>query len=534
MRILIYIEPHPIRDSMVAQLHVANYFARMFMAAGQMPPDYDYRLYSNANILTTILSEFPSVKDLCLMPTVAEQALFQRNLVPWLERGMHEWIALAHGEGLAYQYHKVLADIHARFPFDLLVHWGANGAVDRFCNDNGLGRVTMELGCTRSPYNSTIVFDPNGVSGSASPSLVDIADLRTVVGSKGSSAELDLMTYSGSAGRNLYEARFDYNAALDEQIMGMAAGRRIAFLPLPAHDDPNLQLYSRFSTPTEVVDQLLPQLTEAGFFCLVKPHPAMRTRPSGGAEHFRVREVIFRSPSAFCIDSQMGASANIRLIELSDVLVTVASSVGFEATLHNKPVCVLGKAIYKPSNVFPSLDDVKSQRIFEQDFDNRYKHETGVLRSFFLDAYLVPEKSAFDLTVFTDRVRQLSGLRGPAAEIVQSIYRQFGSAGRQQRLVQFDRQPPSSASTPTKQEQDELLANVQARVSALLNSTSWRVTRPLRLTSAKLRGVDYIDPREPRSVQEGIRTIERIMSSGSWAISWPMRLVEKGWAALRR
>jgi hypothetical protein len=534
MRALIYIEPHPIRDSMVAQLGIANYFARMFEAAGQMPHECDYRLYSNDNILTAIISKFSSIKDICLMPTEAEQAMFQRNLVPWLERGMQEWIILANGEGLADQYYKVLGDIYARFPFDVVVHWGANGAIARFCDDNALGRVAMELGCTRDPYRSTIVFDPNGVSGSASPSLVDFADICEAVGSKGSSAELDLMTYSGPGTRNLYEARFDYDAALDEQIIGMAAGRRIAFLPLPVHDDPKLQMYSKFSSPTEVVDHLLPQLTEAGFFCIVKPHPAMLAHSGGGAEHFRVRQAVFKSPSAFCIDGQVGASANIRLIELSDVLVTVNSSVGFEATLHNKPVCVLGEAVYKPRNVFPTLDDLKLQRIFERGFDNDYRNKIGALRKYFLDAYLVPKGTAFDLASFTDRVCQLSELKGDAVETVQSIYREFGAAGRQQRLAQLDREAPDSVRAPAKRQEDKLLGSVQARVFTLLNSTSWRVTRPLRLASAKLRNAHYSDPHTPKSVTEGIRTIEHIMSSSSWAFSWPLRFAKERWSAIVR
>jgi hypothetical protein len=519
---------------MIAQLYIGNHIARMFEAARQMPHDCDYRLYSNDNILTAIISQFSSVEDLCLMPTDAEQTVFQRNLVPWLERGIQEWIALANGEGPADQYYDILADIRTRFPFDVVVHWGTNGAVTRFCDDNGLGRVAMDLGCTRDPYRNTIVFDPKGVSGSASPSLVDIADICEAVGSKGSSAELDLMTYSASGSRNLYEARFDYDAALDEQIIGMAAGRRIAFLPLPAHDDPRLQLYSKFSSPTEVVDHLLPQLTEAGYFCFVKPHPSMLTHPGGGAEHFRVRQAIFKSRSAFCIDGQMGASSNIRLIELSDVLVTVTSSVGFEATLHNKPVCVLGKAMYKPDNVFPSLGDVRLHRIFEQDFSDDYRNKIGILRQFFLDAYLVPTQTAFDLAAFTDRVRQIAGLRGSTAETVESIYHQFGPAGRQHRLAQLDRDIPSSAPTPANREQDKLLVNVQAHASALLNSTSWRATRPFRLINAKVRGVPYADPPPPRTVAEGIQVIESIMSSASWACSWPIRFSKAAWFSLKR
>jgi hypothetical protein len=534
MRVLIYIEPHPIRDSMIAQLYVGNHLARMFEAAGKMRFDCDYRLYSNHNILTAIISQFPNVEDLCLMPTEAEQAVFQRNLVPWLERGIQEWIALANGEGPANQYYDILADIHTRFPFDAVVHWGTNGAIARFCDHNGLGRVAMDLGCTRDPYHSTIVFDPNGVNGSASPSLVDFADVRQAVGGKGSSAELDLITYSRPGGRNIYETRFDYDAALDEQILGLAAGRRIAFLPLQLHDDAKFLLYSKFSSTSEVVDHLLPQLADAGYFCFVKPHPGMLTYPGGGAELFRVRQAVHKSPNALCIDGHMGASANIRFVELSDLLVTVNSSVGFEATLHNKPVCVLGKAMYNPDNVFPTLDDVRLHRIFEQDFADDYRNKIGILRKFFLDSYLVPEQTAFDLAAFTDRVRQIAGLRGSTAETVQFIYHQFGPAGRQERLAQLDREMLSSAPTRANREQDKLLVDVQARVSALLNSTSWRVTRPFRLINAKVRGTPYADPMPPRTVAEGIQIIESILSSASWACSWPIRFGKAGWFSLRR
>lgn len=519
---------------MLAQLFAGHYIARMFDAAGQTADDCDYRLFSNDEILTACISKFPGVKDYCLMPTVAQQALFQGALAPWRETGIQNWVALAKGEGLADQYYEVLADIYTRFPFDLVVHWGANGAVTRFCDDNGLGRVAMDLGCTRNPYRSTIVFDPNGVRGSASPSLVDFANIREAVGSQGSSAELDLMTYSESGNRNLYETRFDYDSTLDEQIIGMTAGRPIAFLPLPVQDDANLLLYSKFSSATEIVERLLPHLTEAGYFCFVKPHPKMLTYPGGGAELFQVRQAVHKNPNSFCIDGQVSASANIRLIELSDLIVTVNSSVGFEATLYNKPVCVVGEAAYKPSNVFPTLEDVRSQRIFEQDFAANYRFRIGAVRTLFLDSYLVPEEDAFELAIFTDRVRQLSQLRGSAAETVQSIYHQFGPAGRQRRLAHLDRDLPSSASAPAKREQDKLLANVQARVSALQNSTSWRVTRPLRLINAKVRGIPYADPPIPRTVAEGIRLIESTMSSASWALSWPIRFGKAGWFSLRR
>ncbi|WP_262027451.1 hypothetical protein [Microvirga sp. Mcv34] len=533
MRILLYLDPYPIRGSMVTQRQVAYKFARMFDVAGQVPDNCDYRLYSNYDVLAATIAKYPRVKDICLMPLETEQALFQQNLFPWLERGMQEWVALAKGEGLADQYCEILADIHARFPFDLVVHWGANGAVARFCDKNGLRRVAMEWGCTHKPYVSTIVFDPNGVRGNASPSVVDFADIHETVGGKGSSAALDLMTYGEPGGANLYEAQFQYEPTFTEQITGMASGRPIAFLPLPAHDDANLLLHSDFLSPTEVIDHLLPQLTEAGYFCFVKPHPAMLAHPGGGAELFRVHRSVYKHPNAFCIDPQAWGAESRRFLAVSDLVVTVNSSMGFEAMLHDKPVCVLGKAMYKPGNVFPTLDNVRSREIFEKDFMLDYRIKISVLRKFFLDAYLVPDTYAFELTAFTDRVLHLSGLRHSAAQAVQSIYNRFGPDGRQQRLARVYSVEPEPSFTPTKREQNRELANIQVRVSELLSSTSWRTTLPLRLAAALLRGSPYKDPSEPRSIEEGIRTIETVMSSGSWAVSWPLRLA-KGWTAARR
>lgn len=532
MRILIYIEPHPIRDSMAAYKYVAYYFARMLKEAAKVPDDCEFRIYSNTDILGAVLSRFDGLQDYCLMPTEAEQTLFEANLSPWLNEGIQHWIDLANGHGIADKYYDLLGDIHSRFPFDVVVHWGANGAAARFCDDNRVGRVAMELGCTRNPYRNTIVFDPYGANGGASPSLVDLFDMENAIGGKETSAELDLISYSDPEGRSVSERRFDYMPALDEQILGMAAGRKIAFLPLQLHDDANLLLYSDFSSSSEVVDRILPQLSEAGYFCFIKPHPGILRRPGGRAELHRIQQAVYGSSMAFCLDQNAGASSNTRIFELSDLVVTVNSSVGFEATLHDKPVCVLGKAIYKPGNLFPEISDVVSGYIDDEDYIRAYRQRIGKLRTFFLDAYLVPQETAFNLEGFTKRVRQLSMERNSPADAVRAIYRQFGAEGREQRLSFLTQQQGQSTSS-SKQSKDPLLASVQANVTALLGSTSWRVTRPLRLFGARLRGVRYKDPSTPKSVAEGIRTMGDILSSSSWALTWPVRFAKDRLSSLK-
>ncbi len=532
MRILIYIEPHPIRDTMSGYKSVAYLFARMLKGTGRTSDDCELRIYSNTDTLNAALSKFSGLQNYCLMPTEAEQAFFEESLYPWLNDGIQHWVDLANGRGIGDKYYDLLGNIHSRFPFDIIVHWGANGAVSRFCNDNGLGRVAMELGCTRNPYRSTIVFDPNGANGGASPALVDISDIDNAIGGRGTSAELDLISYSDLQGRSVSERRFDYIPALDEQILGMAAGRKIAFLPLQLHDDANLLLYSDFSSSSEVVERILPQLSDAGYFCFVKPHPGILRRPGGRAELHRIQQAVHSISMAFCLDQNAEVSSNTRIFELSDLIVTVNSSVGFEATLHDKPVCVLGQAIYKPANLFPEMSDVVSGRIGDEDYIRAYRQRIGKLRAFFLDAYLVNQEIAFSLDSFTERVRQISAEQGSPSDAIRTIYRQYGAEGREQRLS-FLAQEQSRA-LPSKQIRDPLLASVQANVASLLESTSWRVTRPLRLIRARLRGAHYKDPSVPKSVAEGIRTMEYILSSSSWALTWPIRFTKNRLSSLKK
>ena len=49
---------------------------------------------------------------------------------------------LLRGEGeITDDYVGVLTAVRKRFPFDVVLHWGENGAVNRFAKQNGLVRV---------------------------------------------------------------------------------------------------------------------------------------------------------------------------------------------------------------------------------------------------------------------------------------------------------------------------------------------------------------------------------------------------------
>ncbi|OYW87213.1 MAG: hypothetical protein B7Z23_14075, partial [Pseudomonadales bacterium 32-61-5] len=102
---------------------------------------------------------------------------------------------------------------------------------------------------------------------------------------------------------------------------------------------------------------------------------------------------------------------NSQLIAMSDVVLTVNSSVGFEALYFDKPVVVLGDAVYKPRDLFPTLDDFLAGR-----FDHAaYLAGTGWLRRFFLGGYLQSQRVRSDVSTFErlvgliDRLYRLHG-----------------------------------------------------------------------------------------------------------------------------
>ena len=73
---------------------------------------------------------------------------------------------------------------------------------------------------------------------------------------------------------------------------------------------------------------------------------------------------------------------------MSDLIITVNSSTGFEGLFYDKPGIVLGEAVYKVDGVFPTLD-----KFFSPSFSlAKYQYHASLVRSFFLRHYLLNEK----------------------------------------------------------------------------------------------------------------------------------------------
>jgi hypothetical protein len=406
MRILIYLEPHPIRDSFTLFLSIGRQFAAMLnlnpaSLKGRIG-HCDARIYGNRETLENLSKGHSGIDPFLIWPKSEEQALFQSYSKDWTTEGMREWIDLIRGDGdICRAYQNVLEEIYRRFRFDILVHWGDNGAVKAFTDTSDTARVTMELGCTRPPFFDSIVFDPLGANGSTFPSHASLPAILKSVGRSAWPAAADLLAFSETLEARAYEGAVRPTPFPGRERLLTRGSRPAVFLPLQLHDDANLLVYSDFATPADVVERTVAPLADHGFVSVVKPHPASLQRPGGAAalEAAQDAALSFRDRVVW-VDHKGPKVDNSELFGLTDGVVTVNSSVGFESLYFEKPLCVLGSATYRPLGLFPRLEDfVAGNFSFEE-----YRRNIAALRAFFLRAYLIDSVDAFQYATFIERV----------------------------------------------------------------------------------------------------------------------------------
>ncbi|WP_242086142.1 rhamnan synthesis F family protein [Microbacterium lacticum] len=443
MRVLVYIEPHPIRNSHTHFRDVAKSFLPLLKDA---TPDLDIRMYATDAVVATFGDAItPVVRQRLLRATAAEQTVFESQLLDWESEGIAAWVDLMAGGPASDTYMDVLRRIWAAFPFDVIIHWGENGAITRFLSERPVTRIAMELGASRPPFVSTVVTDPFGTNGNAIVPKLSVEDLRTIVDNHSMTAAEALYAHSASMDAAPYSQRFAPLAGDDLTGRILGAQGKIAFLPLQLHDDANLLRFSNYSTVEEVVLDVVPKLAAAGYLTIIKTHPGSKHRPQSRAAFALARAALRPwAGNIVWVDALTSTYSNAQLIALADLVVTVNSSVGFEALYFDKVVSVLGEAVYKPAGLFPSLDEA-----ITRDFDREsYLEGIGLLRRFMLGGYLAPADirgnfAQFESTVLTvDAARRNYGEN--AMRVAQAMYRSL-SVNRQH---QARRRMVSGASVP--------------------------------------------------------------------------------------
>ncbi len=426
MRILFYIEPHPIRDMSVHFKDIALNFMPLLKTGSGM----NTCLFANKATLDAIKGEVAEHSNRIIRPSEEDERIVERYRKDWVSEGLPVWLELMSGTGqVTEDYLQVLERIWQRFPFDLIIHWGENGAISRFIKDRSITRIAMELGCTRAPFLNSLVMDPYGTNGSGMVPKLSIAELRDIVASVPMSRHEAMLAYSETLEAKPYEQQFQ--PLPDNLLQRVSRSEKLAFLPLQLFDDANLLRFSPYETLSDVVLDVVPKLAESGYTTIITPHPATKHRTKGAfATNMAKVSLNEWADQIIWLEPGPDRPENAQLISMSDVVVTVNSSVGFEALYFDKPVVVLGDAVYKPRDLFPTLEDFLAGR-----FDRTaYLEGLGWLRRFFLSGYLQSQHVRSDITSFqclTGLIDRLYRLHGDDAAAVAKGFWQVTSPSTQ-------------------------------------------------------------------------------------------------------
>lgn len=397
MRLLIYIEPHPTRDGFMSHYWIAHAHAQALRAAsegaGPMP---EVRILANRHIGEAIARDLPDLWPLVICPSAEQGCRIDREMTDWTTSGMRRWVGLLDGRGGACRiYRDVLSEVKdGLFDFDTIAVWGDNGAVTAFARKHRVRVLYMELGSTRAPFAETMLVDHKGVNGSASSTALDIADLRAAIDPIGIETCRALMSSGRTAAdqTGIAESRFFGLSDAWTAAAGAQRGGLRLLLPLQLADDSNLLRHSPFGTPLEMLRQVLPRAQEAGATVLIKPHPAVAHRACNIVAQDACERYAAGFPNAVMLEPGIPGEELPALLQAVDAVVTTNSTIGFEALLFRKPVCILGDAVYKIRGVFPSLD-----ALLTGSFDRaRYQDDIDHVVDYLLSTAFLPLRKGFD------------------------------------------------------------------------------------------------------------------------------------------
>jgi len=384
MKILLYVEPHPVRDSFEEFSGIGAYLAGALLK--QIGSDeLDLRIFSNNPVIDLICNKVPQATMICERPTGAESKIIENYKSAWGPDNIDIWIDLTNGVGPASDfYFSILDRIHKKYAFDAVVLWSENGAVRRFCQANNLIALHGELGPTRPPFIETMYFDHAGTNGNA---IVRHAALEGL-GLK----SYPVQTWLGPKSR--FENNPDgigivdvpYTAVPDEITASLKFP--YIFIPLQLADDLNTIKNSEFDGPLDFLEKVVPLFIDQGYHVVIKPHPGSLSRPFNLIEE--TKALIYAKQfeeNVTIIDRAVTITRSLRIMSQSAFVCTINSSVGYEAMLLGKSPLILGDAMYDVGGVLKvSLDDIKN-------LENLPDHTPHIKRLFnFLSGHVLISK----------------------------------------------------------------------------------------------------------------------------------------------
>ena len=416
MKILFYIEQYPIRETFIQHTWIINKLLNMitdeYIRKRSTNPLGEIKIFTNKHQRHLVnQGMLNSLQSFIVNATEEEEDQISSYKNTWDEEAILTWKALMNGEGPFSEITLSMIErvYNEEYAFDAVVYWGTNGAIKNFTSKYNIPSVSMELGCTRSPFMKTVYFDFNGVNGNSYTKFIDnniicnklsIDDLKTFVDVK-----LDFkINWEG-----LYKfVDSKYSKELYEDTS------KNILIPLQMTDDSNIINFTKYPSMYEFLAEIIHKLTTAGYKCFIKPHPlAMKdsTLEYIKNDYSKCYTFVEQNNSVYWIDDIANSSDYLAFLNLFKAVCVINSSLGFESLFLKKIVIPFGFSPYNINGLLPTLEDFIHDNI---KYD-KYLVDIEKILNIVLFHYLVDENEAFEFSNFIQNIKyniELSRLQG--------------------------------------------------------------------------------------------------------------------------
>jgi len=177
-------------------------------------------------------------------------------------------------------------------------------------------------------------------------------------------------------------------------------GERFLFFPLHDAEDFQLRVRAPHCQNQEFVVQLIAESLPIGFKLYTKEHPNFL-----GGININVLRRIKRIPNVRLLPPYVSA---LNMISAAEAIITVNSTVGFEALVRGKPVITLGPSFYRGKGITFDVDNFYDlPRVIKQAIGSR--PDEGLVRKFLYYAVQKTYSGDYTLRDFSeDNIRQVA------------------------------------------------------------------------------------------------------------------------------
>jgi len=396
VKILIYIETHPIRNSYYHYYNIAEHFICMledeFINKQYNIEDTEVKLLVSRRLYNELRKNFNKnfIDQYVLQLLVEEEEQLEKKYFEeWNSVSIKTWKQLLDGEGeVAAFYEGILNRVHSScFGFDVVAYWGTNGAVKNFSYRHNIPAIGMEQGCVRSPFFDSMYFDFIGVNGQSYVNFVDVDNVNKIK----SIHTIDMFCHD-VASESFQKSK--YGKVIEENL------EKNILIPLQLADDANIIQYSSYTGMLDLLTEVLPTLNNAGYVCYVKPHPGNVNSEYNSIDHKKCEEYIKKFTNVYWLND-IDYSDYKTLLSKMKAIVTINSSVGFEAMLMGKIIIPLGKSPYNISSCFPTISTLIENKINLI----KYKEDIEKIIKLLLYNYLHLKNRGFSFTTFVQAIK---------------------------------------------------------------------------------------------------------------------------------